>query len=210
MKIRDSGMPNEHTWQSFFEAEMILTTLGLDKRTQNIVDFGCGYGTFALAATKLASGNIYALDIDENVLEVARNNAIQQGLGNVDFLKQDFMSEGTGLDSNSMDFAMMFNLLHMENPELLLMEAHRILKPDGKLAIMHWNYDADTPRGPAMSIHPKPEQIIGWARSAGFASDDTNIIDLPPYHYDLVLSKTPLVGTGLTKRSTLNPYSQVA
>jgi 2-polyprenyl-3-methyl-5-hydroxy-6-metoxy-1,4-benzoquinol methylase len=192
MKIRDSGMPAEHIWQSFFEPETILAELGLDENVQNLVDFGCGYGTFAIAAAKLCTANIYALDIDESVLKVAEKNALQQGLNNIHFVKQDFIREGAGFHLQSIDFAMMFNILHMENPELLLAKTLRMLRPGGKLAIMHWNDDAQTPRGPAMSIRPKPRQIIAWARSAGFAVDDTSIINLPPYHYGLVL-KRPLL-----------------
>ena len=194
MKIRDSDMPDEQVWQSFFDPESILIKLGLSTEINEAVDFGCGFGTFAIAVAKLTQANIYALDIDNEMLEVARKNASSQGLENIHFLQQDFMEKGTGLGSCSIDFAMMFNILHMERPHKLLTEAHRILKQGGKLAVIHWNYDAGTPRGPAMSIRPKPEHIMGWARAAGFSSNESDIIDLPPYHYGLPLSKTENTG----------------
>jgi ubiquinone/menaquinone biosynthesis C-methylase UbiE len=50
-----------------------------------------------------------------------------------------------------------FNILHAEKPEELLKESYRILKPDGKLSVIHWNYDPETPRGPPITIRPRTE-----------------------------------------------------
>jgi len=44
---------------------------------------------------------------------------------------------------------MLFNILHAERLGDLLIEARRVLTPEGLLAVTHWNYDACTPRGPA-------------------------------------------------------------
>ena len=44
MKIRDSGMPGEAVWRSFFEPRAILETLGLNSGCGDVVEFGCGYG----------------------------------------------------------------------------------------------------------------------------------------------------------------------
>lgn len=46
MKIRDSGMPDEILWASFYDAEIILTALGFDDPSANPTfatgeDFGC-------------------------------------------------------------------------------------------------------------------------------------------------------------------------
>jgi hypothetical protein len=48
-------------------------------------------------------------------------------------------------------------------------------------------FDASTPRGPSMSIRPKPGQCRAWAEEVGFAAISPADIDLPPYHYGLVL-----------------------
>ena len=42
---------------------------------------------------------------------------------------------------------LIYNLLHIENPEKLLNEAYRILQPGGKLSIIRWKLE-ETPRGP--------------------------------------------------------------
>jgi hypothetical protein len=33
--------------------------------------------------------------------------------------------------------------------------------------VIHWRYDAATPRGPSMEIRPRPEQIGKWADQTG-------------------------------------------
>jgi predicted methyltransferase len=68
-------------------------------------------------------------------------------------------------------------------------EAHRVLKPNGMLAVIHWNYDPATPRGPAMEIRPRPEQCIEWGREAGFRFNERSRYDLPPFHYGLLFRK---------------------
>jgi SAM-dependent methyltransferase len=88
-----------------------------------------------------------------------------------------------------MDAALLFNILHHEEPVALMKEALRVLKPNGILAVIHWNYDPTTPRGPAMEIRPKPEQCIAWGREAGFCFSEQDCYDLKPYHYGLLFRK---------------------
>jgi ubiquinone/menaquinone biosynthesis C-methylase UbiE len=115
--------------------------------------------------------------------------ARQAGLTNVTLAEHDFVARRLGAADESADYVMLFNILHAEQPDRLLAEARRVLRPEGTLAIMHWNYDASTPRGPTMDIRPRPEQCLSWARLAGFR-DETGVIELPPYHYGAVLRKS--------------------
>ncbi|MBN1689233.1 MAG: class I SAM-dependent methyltransferase [Candidatus Omnitrophica bacterium] len=187
MKIRDSGMPEKGMWEGFFSPEKILETLGINQGVQDAVEFGCGYGTFTLPTAKIISGKLLALDIEPEMVEMTKNEAAKVGIKNLEVVVRDFMTEGTGLKTESMDYAMLFNILHLEEPVVLLREANRILKKDGRVGIVHWNYDASTPRGPSMSIRPKPEDCIKWAEIAGFYS--ARRYDLKPYHYGIVATK---------------------
>ncbi len=178
-------MPDEDMWASFFDADRILTQLGFDDPKADVVEFGCGYGTFTVAAAARPRGTVVALDIEPTMIEATQCKAQDRGLDNVRCLLRDFVRAGTGLPDNSASYAMLFNILHAENPLGLLREARRVLHPSGEVAVIHWNYDATTPRGPDLTIRPRPEQCQAWTREAGF--DLTlPLIALPPYHYGLV------------------------
>ena len=187
MKGRDSGMPPKEMWEGFFDPAAILAVMGLGENVTDAVEFGCGYGTFTIPAAKMIRGIVRAIDIDAEMIAETREEAAKAGLKNINPILRDFLAEGTGLKDESVDYAMLFNILHVEDPEAMLREAWRILRGDGKLGIIHWNYDDSTPRGPVMEIRPKPEQCVAWASAAGFSAPERH--DLKPYHYGIVMRK---------------------
>ncbi len=187
VKIRDSGMPEEELWTEFFDPNKVLELLGVDSNVENVADFGCGYGTFTIPAARIIADKIYAFDIESEMVKAVQLKADALSLCNVEAFTHDFISEGSGLKNGSVDYVFLFNILHLEKPESLLMEAYRILKVGGRVGIIHWNYDPTTPRGPPMDIRPRPEQCKAWAESVGFIFE--KMLDLKPYHYGLVLRK---------------------
>jgi SAM-dependent methyltransferase len=189
MKTRESGMPSEEMWQGFFDVQTVLRKLGLTAACRNVVDFGCGYGTFTIPAARIASGVVYALDIEPEMVELTRCKAKAACLNNIEVRQRDFVVEGSGLPDTTVDYAMLFNILHAEERTMLLQEAWRVLKEGGKLAIIHWNHDPSTPRGPTMNIRPRPEDCRSWAEQIGFELLPPGLIDLPPYHYGFVFRR---------------------
>jgi len=187
LKIRESDMPQEEEWAKFFNPHKTLKLLGLNSSTRDVADFGCGYGTFTIPAAQIILGEIYAFDIEPEMIDTVKQKAKMLNLRNVIASVRDFLKEGSGLKNASIDYVFLFNILHLENPKSLLSEAYRILKPGGRVGIIHWNYDPTTPRGPPMAIRPKPEQSRLWAESVGFVFEQK--FDLKPYHYGLVLTK---------------------
>jgi SAM-dependent methyltransferase len=185
MKTRESGMPDERMWEEFFDPESIMESLGIRNIRGNVADFGCGYGTFTIPAARRTKGIVYAIDVEAEMVRVTREKAGQNGLGNVIAIERDFLALGSGLPESSCDYVMLFNILHAEDPLAILAEVRRILHPDGRVGIIHWNYDDTTPRGPSMAIRPKPQQCKEWLIEAGYEPAGP-IIDLPPYHYGLV------------------------
>lgn len=188
MKGRESGMPDEAWWASFFEPEGALDRLlDLGRDDGGIVEFGCGYGTFTLPAARRTRGTVVALDIEPALVEAVRGKAERAGLGNVQACVRDFVADGTGLAGGSQAHAMIYNLLHLEVPLALLREAHRNLAPGGTLSVIHWRSDMPTPRGPSLAIRPTPEQCAAWIGEAGFR--ELRTVDLQsscPYHFGLV------------------------
>jgi len=183
MKTRESGMPDETMWDGFFDPPRVIDLLGIRGLTGDVVEFGCGYGTFTVAAAHAVQGTVYALDIEPEMVRATQAKANSAGVANVDVRLRDFVTDGTGLPDASVAYAMLFNILHCEEPLLLLREAHHVLAPGGSVGIIHWNYDPSTPRGPSMDIRPRPQECMAWAVAAGFRVDETGVTDLPPYHY---------------------------
>jgi len=187
MKVRESGMPERDMWEKFFDPTRILMQMGLNSQVRDVVEVGCGYGTFTIPVAKMISGQIHTYDIDEEMIRITKTEVAKVELNNVNTILRDIIADGTGLPDESVDYVMLFNILHLETPELLLKESKRVLKSGGKLGIIHWNYDPSTPRGPSMEIRPKPEACIRWTEQEGFHSPKR--YDLKPYHYGIVLTK---------------------
>ncbi|HEY4146635.1 class I SAM-dependent methyltransferase [Pinirhizobacter sp.] len=181
-------MPAEADWTPFFDAGRAMNTfLGADRPVGQAVEFGCGYGTFTVALARRASGRVTALDIEPEMVAATQGKAVRSGLVNLQALQRDFVTAGTGLPSASQTDALVFNLLHLERPLALLLEARRVLQPGGRISIMHWRTDVPTPRGPPASIRPTPQQCGRWLSEAGFLH--VYPVDLTascPFHYGLI------------------------
>jgi predicted RNA methylase len=115
LKTRESGMPKEELWTEFFDPEKTLKFLGLNSKIVNVVDFGCGYGTFSIPAARIIAGKIYAVDIEPEMLEAVERKTKTLNLDNVVTVLRDFISEGSGLEDESVDYVFLFNILHHEN-----------------------------------------------------------------------------------------------
>jgi ubiquinone/menaquinone biosynthesis C-methylase UbiE len=191
MKGRESGMPDEDYWQTFFDVDCILDRLECVSRgDETIVEFGSGYGTFTLPAAARTSGTIHALDIEPRLVELVDHKAGEAGLGNVNAVVRDFVAEGTGLPSESVDHAMLFNILHIEDPVSLLKEAYRVAKPGGIVSVIHWKHDPSTPRGPSMSIRPRPEVCRAWGERAGLIFIRyQDLSECCRHHYGVLLAR---------------------
>jgi ubiquinone/menaquinone biosynthesis C-methylase UbiE len=91
---------------------------------------------------------------------ITEHKAKTAGLSNVRTYVRDFVADGTGLPEASVQYVMLFNILHAECPDALLREARRILAAGGKLGIVHWNYNPTTPRGPAIGPPARCQQFL--------------------------------------------------
>ncbi len=118
-----------------------------------------------------------------------RAKAQVAGVANIELTRRDFVVDGSGLAESIVDYVYAVQYSHAEERMGLLREALRVLRPNGKLAIIHWNYDASTPRGPSMSIRPRPGECRAWAEEVGFVASISHDIDLPPYHYGVLLER---------------------
>jgi len=184
-------MPDPSYWDTFFNPNCILARLDCGGPCGDVVEFGCGYGTFTVAAAGAVEGRVLALDIEPDLVALTTDKAREVGLTNVTARVRDFVADGTGLPDGCAGYAMLFNILHLEDPVALLREARRVLAPGGLVAAIHWRTDIATPRGPSMPIRPSAEQCRAWGHEAGLEFVRYESLCCCSWHWGLVM-RTPI------------------
>jgi ubiquinone/menaquinone biosynthesis C-methylase UbiE len=113
------------------------------KPGHTVLDYGCGPGSYIVPTAGLvgSSGTIYALDIHSLALEKVRRRAEKKGITNVKTIQAD---RDTGLPGGSIDVVLLFDIYHMlSEPEKILKELHRVLKPGGVLSVNDHHLEDD-------------------------------------------------------------------
>lgn len=182
-------MPAADQWEAFFDPDRLWDALVPEPLTGDVIEFGCGYGTFTVPAARNLKGTVYALDIEPAMIEATAMRAAQAGVPNVVVELRDFLSDGCGRESQSMSMALLFNILHIQDPVRLLQEAYRVLRPGGLVAVIHWNHDLRTPRGPPLEIRPRPEQCRRWGEEAGLSWVRNEALPGSPWHWGMVMAR---------------------
>lgn len=196
MKLRESGMPEETYWETLFDVPFIVDRLGINDSVRNVVELGCGYGTFTLPVARRISGTLETMDIDPVMIERTRQRAKIERLHNILCELRDVIVDGFGGEPGSRDACLLFNILHCEEPVRLLTQAAHAVRPGGWVLVIHWRYDPATPRGPSMSIRPRPPQIVDWALQTKALELTGSLIDLPPWHFGFRFRRSPSIAAG--------------
>jgi SAM-dependent methyltransferase len=182
-------MPPLNIWEGFFDPGGVLAALGCGDLPGDLVEFGCGYGTFTLAAARRISGTVYASDIEPSMVQTTFDRVARAGVRNVVMEVRDFISDGCGRPDASVSFALLFNILHIKDPMSLLHESHRALRAGGVAAIVHWRADIETPRGPALEIRPRPAQCRAWAEKTGLRWLSSPELPNSPWHWGMTFGR---------------------
>jgi ubiquinone/menaquinone biosynthesis C-methylase UbiE len=101
-----------------------------------VVDYGCGSGSYSIAAAALAGprGKVYALDIDPVAVEATRRRALREAAPTVEV--RHVRGFATGLPDACADRVLLMDMIHyLPDRRPLLTEVHRLLKPDGQVYI---------------------------------------------------------------------------
>ncbi len=124
------------------------------------IDLGCGAGalSFPLADAVGSEGTVYAVDTNTDAINRIREKDPPENLKPV-----NSSAAGTGLDDGIAGVCFTIMLLHeVDNPEDILAEAYRLLKPGGRTAAIEWKYEAEI-QGPPPSeriSREKAEQLF--------------------------------------------------
>jgi len=187
---RDSGMPVVEQWESYFDVAGVLDSLDCRDLNGNAIEFGCGYGTFTIPLARRTLGTVFALDIDPLMVAATAARTSGAGLKNIFIEQRDFVAQGCGQESASASLVLLFNILHIEDPVDLLNEAQRVLRPGGRVGVIHWNHDERTPRGPPLGIRPTPQQCRAWGEQAGLRWLRHERLLGSPWHWGMLLERS--------------------
>lgn len=118
----------------------ILQEVGI-KPSDRVLDFGCGPGGYIIAISRLVGpgGEVIALDVSRLAVRAVENIIFKNGLRNVRTMRSGLK---TGLPDGSVDIALLYDLFHeLSNPDAVLDELARVLKPDGVLSVSDHHLD---------------------------------------------------------------------
>ena len=99
-----------------------------------VLDYGCGPGSYISDAAEMVgkSGKVFALDIHPSAVQSVRDIVAKKQLTNVETILSDCK---TGLPDNAVDVILLYDTFHdLNDPDIILEELHRVLKPDGILS----------------------------------------------------------------------------
>lgn len=173
----------------FLNPENIIKQLDVMKGCA-VADFGCASGYFSLPFAQVIGneGSLIALDILPQALETVESRAKNMGLFNVQTKRVNLEKEnGSGLESESLDWVIMKGVLFQNKDKaIILKEAHRVLKKEGKAIVVEWG-DEDFSIGPHKSVRISREFLIELAKKQGFSVEKE--VDAGKFHYAFVAVK---------------------
>ena len=162
----------------------------------SLAEVGAGNGFFALPAARIVDpATVYALDLDDTLLEELARTTGQQGIENVVPVQGD-ARELTDHLPEPVDVVLIANTFHgVDDVAAFVREAYDTLAPGGRFVVVNWHDRpreetpvAGEPRGPPTALRQSP----GETESAVLAAADfgsVERVELPPYHYALVFER---------------------
>jgi SAM-dependent methyltransferase len=125
---------------------------------------GCGDGTTALPAAKLAA-NVLGVDIARNLVEAGNRRSLELGLANLRFQQGD-ATDLAGLRDKTFDLVIsIFGAMFAPKPFAVAKEMVRVTRPGGRIVMGNWIPDDPTLVAQILKISaahtpPPPEGFI--------------------------------------------------
>lgn len=186
-------MPTAGWWEALWpDPANVLAAVGVTPGL-DVIDLCSGDGWFTLQIAKIAR-HVTAIDIDPNMLEVARHRLNESGVNNCDFVAGDAY-DLPKLVRQPADFVFMANAFHGVPDRPRLARAVRAaLKPGGRFAIVNWHprpREETTilgePRGPKTELRLSAQETTAAVEASGLKR--SRLVDVPPYHYGAVFAQ---------------------
>ncbi|MCA9232095.1 MAG: class I SAM-dependent methyltransferase [Planctomycetales bacterium] len=182
--VRDSREREE-------QPQMLLDALQL-QAGQQVCDFGCGNGYYALRLAALVGpqGKVYAVDIQQEMLELLDSRCQARGISNVEpILATD---KDPQLPADELDWVLMVDVYHeLSFPSEVLRKIRENLNKEGRLALVEFR--EEDPSVPIKPLHKMSQvqalkeltangfKLVGqfdgmpWQHVLFFARDDSQL-----------------------------------
>jgi len=162
-------------------AAAVLASLGCGNPTalaelhpgETVLDLGSGGGIDVILSARRVgpTGRAYGLDMTDDMLALARRNAEEAGVTNVEFLRGRI--EEIPLPSNSVDVIISNCVINLSGDKRrVLAEAFRVLKPGGRFAVSDVVVRGDVPAAVRRSM----ELWVGCVAGALEESEFTRLL----------------------------------
>lgn len=155
---------------------------------QDVADFGCGSGHFALCAAKrLDGGRLFAVDVEKEMLERLQSEAKHHGHKNIHTLWGDVgRLGGVPLGDQSLDKIIASNILfQVDDRDAFIQEVKRLLRRGGKVLLIDWHEGENF--GPHKHHKISKDSAHKFFERHGFIKEQD--IDAGDYHYGMILRR---------------------
>jgi protein-L-isoaspartate O-methyltransferase len=186
-------MPTLGWWEALWpDPARVVATAGIEADI-DVIDLCSGDGWFTMKIAKIAR-HVIAIDIDGDLLGVARHRLTESGVTNCTFFAGDAY-EVAHLWPHPVDSVFMANAFHgVPDRPRLSRAVSSILKPMGRFSIVNWHprpREETTvlgePRGPRTELRLSPNETIASVETAGLKL--VRVVEVPPYHYAAIFER---------------------
>jgi ubiquinone/menaquinone biosynthesis C-methylase UbiE len=164
----------------------VLPRLAL-KPAQIVADVGAGTGIFSIQFSRSVrpGGKVYAVEVDEKLLEHIQASATEQGIGNIEGVLGEYDDPSL---PEPVDLAFLNDVLHhIERREVYLKNLVKYLKPTGRVAIIDFK-PGQGGHASDSALQVSQEQATAWMGAAGWKPVEV-ISDVYPDRWFVIYGK---------------------
>ncbi len=129
------------------------------KPGQMIADIGCGIGYYSIPLAKRVGekGQVFAVDIQQEMLNGLKQRALKAAVSNINFILGNAIDPK--LPEGKIDLVLLVDVYHeFSHPEYMLKAIRDSLKPHGRVALVE--YRAEDPDVPIKELHKMSKSQI--------------------------------------------------
>ena len=149
--------------------DQVLSKLDL-KPGMVVADIGAGSGLYSrpLAKAVAPGGKVYAVDIQQDLLDHINQRAKEEHIGNIQTVLGEY--DDPKLPARNVDLAFINDVLHhIQHRAVYLKALGTYMKPSGRIAIVEMDKnDPKTPHRNQPELLVAREDILQWMSDAGF------------------------------------------